>query len=88
MESAHRDLLNDMADHRPILKNTHPFWFHTQNRYSIPQNGRLFLLLSIPANPYSIFFASQRKSTFDFRIKNVSVSWGKNELDFFMIFFL
>ena len=39
MEGSRRDLLNDMAEHRPILKNNHepsPFLFHTQYRYSIP----------------------------------------------------
>ena len=32
-----RDLLNDLAEHRPILKKgLCPFWFHTQNRYRSP----------------------------------------------------
>jgi len=47
MESSRRDLLNDVAEQRPILKNnqnTSLFWFYTQNRYSIPQTGVLFLL--------------------------------------------
>jgi len=55
------ELLNDMAEHRPILKNNKkyvppPMWFHTQNgygipqnRYSISQNVHLFLLCVAPA---------------------------------------
>ena len=44
IESSCRDLLIDQPEHWPILKNNlntyhPPFWFHTQNRYSIPQNG-------------------------------------------------
>ena len=41
MESSRRDLLNDMAEHRPILKNnrnTHQV-SHPKPIYSIPQNG-------------------------------------------------
>jgi len=35
-------MLNDMAEHKPILKNKPKyvpplFWFRTQHRYSIPQ---------------------------------------------------
>ena len=47
MESSRRGLSNDMAENRPILKKKYvlpPFWFHAQNRYSIPQNVVLFLL--------------------------------------------
>jgi len=46
MESWRRDLLNDMAEHEPILKNSqntyHPRFGFSPN--SIPQNGDLFLL--------------------------------------------
>jgi len=50
MEISRRDLLNDMVEHKPILKTNHvssPFSFHTQNRYSIPQNGDFVLNLQV-----------------------------------------
>ena len=47
MEGSHRDLLKDMAEHRPILKNNqntyHPrLGFTPKTRRSIPQNRVLF----------------------------------------------
>ena len=48
-ESPRRELLNDMAEQRTILKsnqNTYHVRFHTQNRYSIPQNGSFVFTVS------------------------------------------
>ena len=46
MERTRRDLLNDMAEHRPIFKNnqiTYPRFSFT-HRYSISKTGVLFPL--------------------------------------------
>jgi len=47
MESSRRDLLNEMAEHRPILKNNqntfHPrFGFTTKTGIAFPQTGFWF----------------------------------------------
>jgi len=49
MESSRRDLSNDMAEHRPILKNNknayHPRFSFTPNTVvALPKTGVLFLL--------------------------------------------
>jgi len=62
MKSSRRDLLNDMAEHIAILKNSqntyHPFWFHTQNRYGIPKNGGFVFTVYV-------LWATQRKIIFE-----------------------
>jgi len=57
MESSRRNLLNDMAEHRPILKNiklicknikiSPSLWLLTKNRYGIPQNEVWFLVCNV-----------------------------------------
>jgi len=53
MKSSRRDLLNDMAERKSILKNNQnslvpPFWFHTQNRSgSTSQNGVFVLTVNV-----------------------------------------
>jgi len=57
MEISRRDILNDMAKHKPILKNnqkTYPpcVWFHTQNKVQPPKRGFVFTVLaSLPLGP-------------------------------------
>jgi len=68
MESSRRGLLNDIAEHRPIIfknnQNTyHPrFWLHIQNRYSTPPN-RGFLCV----------FSSQGKTQFFVYLSAVAI---------------
>ena len=67
IESSRRDLLNDMA--RPILKitkiRTTPFWFHTQNRYSIVRNACFVFIVQYLFVRiiwlYVLFFTPRRK---------------------------
>jgi len=61
IESSRRDLLNDMAEHRLILKNeqnTFPFWFHIQNRYSIPRNGVFIFIMLYTVNRHNVMIGS------------------------------
>ena len=55
MAISRRDLLNDMAEHRPILKNNQntyqPGFGFIQNRYGIPQNAILILLCMYIVHP-------------------------------------
>ena len=56
MESSRRGLLNDKAERRPILKNSHKyvppqFWVHTQNRYGTAFLKTVFLVLLCSARP-------------------------------------
>jgi len=61
-----------MAEHRPILKNSEttyypPFKFHTQNRYSIPQNGCFvfaYLRKSLSSGVYGIRFSDDTVKVF------------------------
>ena len=52
IESSDGDLLNDMTEHKPILKNNQNtyqprFGLTPKNRYTIPKNGALFLLFRL-----------------------------------------
>ena len=56
MKSSRRDLLNDVAEYRSILKNYrsmhHPrFGFTPKTGVAFPKTGFLFLLWSVSAKP-------------------------------------
>jgi len=56
MDSSRRDLSNDMAEHRPILKNNqnthHPRFSFTPKTYSIPK--RVFCFYSVDNKTFEI----------------------------------
>jgi len=63
MESSRRELSIGVAGHRSILKHyqsilvrTTPFWFHIQNRYSVPLNGDfVFTVYLLKFWPFEVF---------------------------------
>ena len=57
LESPLRDLLNDMAEHRPILKNSqntnHPrFGFTLKTGIALPKTGVCFYNVKVYFNPF------------------------------------
>jgi len=69
MESSRRDVLNDVAEHRFILKNNqntcYPC-FSFENRYSAPQNGVLCILWYFVRKNW-VLISSRRKGPLDIR---------------------
>jgi len=61
MESSRRDLPNDMAEHRSILKNNQNtfltrFGFTTKPCIELPETRVLFMEVSIgPTSPYKMY---------------------------------
>jgi len=64
MENSRRDLLNDVAERKPTLKNYESgcptrFWFRTRNRYSILQNGGFILSVNVVLTSSDLKFEDQ-----------------------------